>query len=454
MVAVRARSPPGRHLGHGGLEGGAHARDARPFLRGAVACLPGVFGEMEELDAAAVDELPVVRRPRPQRGPPAVQPPEQALGVERLGRDPLAAERGNEVAARHLRPRRKPQQAEKGGGEIHGGDPARDGDTRRHARAGDDQGNVQRGLVEQHGVRDFSVLAERLPVIGKDGHHRVLLVARGAQPVEHAAELRIGVGDLAVVRPAGEGGPVRLGRVVRGMRVVEVHPDEERPVRGRRGQPPEGGVHDVARGTLRPRARDGAVLEVLAERVEALPEPEGGGHGVGAHEGRRAVTPPLQHRGQRLMLRVEREDDVVADAVDGRVEAGEDRRVGGAGQRDRALSVREAGAAGGQPVQARRAGRGVAVRAHVVRAKGVDGDEEEVGARRAMRRPPPESQAEGGEERYCDRDPSHAPRGRGRGRTLRLRPLRARHAGILEGAKDRRKSERPRGSAPGPFTAA
>ena len=51
------------------------------------------------------------------------------------------------------------------------------------------------------------------------------------------------------------------------------------------------------------------------------------------------------------MLRVEREDDVVADAVHGRVEAGEDRGVGGARQRHRALRVLEARAAGGQPVE-------------------------------------------------------------------------------------------------------
>jgi hypothetical protein len=330
---------------------------------------------------------------------------------------------------------------QEGGGDVHGRHAGGDGDARRHPGAGQEKRDVQRRLVEEHGVGDLAVLAERLPVIGQHGHHRIRLVPRGPQPLEHPAELRVRVGDLTVVRPPRELRPIGLGRVVGSMGIVEVHPDEERRVRGRR-QPAEGRVDHVARGTLGPRPRDRAVLEVLAEGVEALPEAEGGGDGVGAHEGRGAVPAALEERGQGLMFRVEREDDVVADPVHGRVEAGEDRGMRGSGHRHRALRLLEAHAAGGERVQARRPGRGVAVRAHVVRAEGVDGDEEEIGWARAMSRPPSDGEPDRGDHGRREHRPAWA-------LPLRLLLLRARHDGILSGGKDRRKKRTAPGECPG-----
>src|SRR6185436_13263687 len=167
---------------------------------------------------------------------------------------------------------------------------------------------------------------------------------------------------------------------------------------GRRGEPGEGRVHDVARGTLGAGTGNRAVLEVLAEGGEALPEPEGGGHGIGADEGGRAIAVPLEDRGQRLVPRVEREDHVVPHAVHGGIEAGEDRRVRRAGHGHRALRVLEADAAGGQRVQARRAGAGGPVHTDVVGAQGVDDDEEEARRRRRGRLvTPPADGGQGGE---------------------------------------------------------
>ncbi len=286
--------------GQGGPQVGAHARDAGRFLRGPIVRLARVLGQVEELGPGTVDQLPIAGRPRAERRPAAIETPEKALRIEGLGRKPLAAERRAKVPAGHLRWRLEPQQAEKGRCEVHGGDAARHGHARRHVGPGEEERNVQRRLVQEHGVGDLPVLSQRLTVIGQHRHHGVLLVARGAQPIDQPPELRVGECDLAVVRPARKRSPVRLRRVVRGVGVVKVHPDEERRV-PRPGEPGEGGVDHVARGTLRTGARDRAVLEVLAECVEPLPEAEGGGDGVGAHEGRGAVALRLEQGGQRSM---------------------------------------------------------------------------------------------------------------------------------------------------------
>ena len=99
------------------------------------------------------------------------------------------------------------------------------------ARTREEEGNAERGLVDQHRVGHLAVLAQRLAVVGQHRHHRVALVARRLDRVEHAADLLVGEGDLAVVGPARERALVGLGGIVGRVRVVEVQPGEEGPAR-------------------------------------------------------------------------------------------------------------------------------------------------------------------------------------------------------------------------------
>ena len=233
----------------------------------------------------------------------------------------------------------------------------------------------------------LAVLSERLAVVREHRDHGVALVARGAKPGEQPPELRIRERDLAVVRPPGELRPIGLGRIVGSVRIVEVRPDEEGRLPGL-GEPAEGIVHDLVRPALGARARDRALLEVLGEDVEPLPEAEGGRHRIGPYERGRTIALGLEQRGESLVARIERKDDVVADAVDGRVQAGEDRGVRGARERHRALGLLEPDAAGGQGIQGRGRGLPVAVDADVIGAQRVDRDEQQVRPRRPTPREP------------------------------------------------------------------
>ena len=432
----------GSHAGHRRAQVGPHALDARAFLRGSVARLGRVVGQVEQLRPAAVDELPVVHRPGAQRRPAAVQPAEEALRIERLGRDPRAMERWPQVASVQLRRRRQAQQAEERRGEVHGAHTVGHHRSRRNAWTGQQERHAQRRLVDEDGVRHLAVLSQRLAVVGEHGDHRIGLATGRAKPVEEAPELRVGEGDLAVVEPAGELRPVGLGGIVGCVGVVEMDPDEERPP-ARVGEPPERVVDDLVGRPLGARSGDGALPEVLGEGVEALPEAEGGGHRVGPDEGRRAVALRLQPGGERLVARVEGKDDVVAHAVHGRIEAGQDRRVRRPGHGYRGLGLLEPRAPRGEGVEGPRARLARAVDADVVGPQGVDGDEEEVRSRRPVPAPPPEGEPDqndeaGGRQRV-------EPLPRWLRRRCGLLALRAAHAGILV----RPKQTAP-GSPPGP----
>src|SRR5258708_428801 len=100
---------------------------------------------------------------------------------------------------------------------------------------------MQRGLVEQETMGQLTVLAERFTVVADEDDDRLLPIDRGQQ----TPYLSIDVGDLAVVRLR-----VRRRRCIRGVRIVEVDPGEERS-----GvavlQPVQGTVDRVAAPSLR-----------------------------------------------------------------------------------------------------------------------------------------------------------------------------------------------------------
>ena len=200
------------------------------------------------------------------------------------------------------------------------------------------------------------------------------------QPAEQASHHLVGVGDLGevgLVRVArGEG----LGRVVGRVRIVEVDPGEE-ALRAHRFEPRERVRHHLVALLLDGAERDHLVLreielvrvdvEALAEAPLALEHP-----GRDERSGREAaLAQPLRERHLGV---VEEEAAVVAHAVMGRDEPGEDRRVRRERERNGGGRVVEDDAVARERVDVRREVGAKAVAAQPIRAGRVERHDDQV----------------------------------------------------------------------------
>ena len=121
--------------------------------------------------------------------------------------------------------------------------------------------------------------------------------------------------------------------------------------------------------------------EVVVVDAEAAVEAVAAGEDDRRDHGGGVVAGGAQARGDGVDVGAEGEGAVVAHAVARRVEAGEDGGVAGQGDRRRGVAAGEADAAAGQRVEVGGVRPAPAVGAEVVGAGGVEGDEDEVGAR-------------------------------------------------------------------------
>ena len=152
--------------------------------------------------------------------------------------------------------------------------------------------------------------------------------------LEQPADLRVGKRDLADVQVVPVGRSIRLRRVVRTMGIVEMRPQKEagfadrvEPAESRRSSrrpPAAGGSPASARSTL---------ADALVHLESLLQAAIGAQHhrsdeSSGPKTSRRAESPPSSSRAS-----CERGIRVVADAVVGRQQSGEQARV--RGQRER-----------------------------------------------------------------------------------------------------------------------
>ncbi len=148
-------------------------------------------------------------------------------------------------------------------------------------------GILQHAVVEKHPVLLLAVLAEALAVIGDDRDERAVEAAAALERRDQAADARVDVGDLAVVRRRLEAGGERRRRIVGRVRVVQMHPAEER-LRAAAVEPLHRGVdHRIAAPLhlqLEPVAEAG---EVGVEGVEPLREAVRRGEDEGADEAAR-----------------------------------------------------------------------------------------------------------------------------------------------------------------------
>ncbi len=244
---------------------------------------------------------------------------------------------------------------------------------------GDDEGHAQRGLVDEEPVRQLAVIAEGLAVIPRRDHDQAAAGA-GLRGGDDAAQTGVGGGNLAVVGAPGLLLAVGRGRIVGRVRLVEMHPGEEGAVLS--GDPfLGGGGDDRARPLGLQHARaGGAALDAVVVDIESTPETEAPIEDVGGDEGGRRITAALEQRGQGRTVRGKDRAAVRVQTVMRRLQAAQQRRVRRQGQGHGGEGLVEHGPPRGQRVQVGRGPRLRAVGPDVVRAQGVDRDEQDARA--------------------------------------------------------------------------
>ena len=199
---------------------------------------------------------------------------------------------------------------------------------------------------------------------------------RWLQRLQQPPQLRVDEGDLAGVGVVRKRARIPRRRLVLGVRVVEVHPQEE--ARGRCLDPGDRRVHHGVRVSLRATrvARSPAGRHLIVVAVEAAGQAELAFQDHGAHEGGRLEPGGAHPLGERRKIRFEAEDQVVADTVVGWIEGRHQRGVRGERERCRRERRFEAHSFRGDAVQRRGARPLSSVAAQPIRPERVDGDED------------------------------------------------------------------------------
>ena len=271
-------------------------------------------------------------------------------------------------------------------------------DARGQRGTGHDERDSDGCVVHEEPVLLFAVLAERLAVIAEDDDDRAIEAAVAGEMIEQTAQLQIGCRNLRVVRADHRRRKAladRCGRIVRRMRLVEMHPREER-ARPILVEPFDGFRHDLAAGPLhRVEADVHAVLaeiEVVEEALEALGDAPSTIEDERGDEPAGAVPSGAHDFCERLLLLAEIEAAVVAHAMRAGEGSGHERRVRRECQRRRRGRLREPDAAGREGVERRRLRRGIPIAADMIRPQRVDGDDEDVESGIAARARDPRSE--------------------------------------------------------------
>ena len=171
---------------------------------------------------------------------------------------------------------------------------------------------------------------QAFPVVGRDDDDGLVQDPLFPEAFQDLPDEGIHVSDLAVVqppRPPGILALVGLGRLVRGVGVVEMDPAEE-PTVPVRFEPIEKGFGDLAPFTLDGIEADLLVLgeiEIVIVMTKTLAEAPAGIENEGADERARRSAFLLQDLGQSDIFGLQVEAAVVPDAVNVRIGPREDR---------------------------------------------------------------------------------------------------------------------------------
>src|SRR5258708_27860253 len=95
----------------------------------------------------------------------------------------------------------------------------------------DDKRNVNGGVVNKEAVLMLAVLCESFAVIAHEQNQAAIINLITFEPLDQAAEFMVGISNLSVVEVALILAAVRLGRIIRAMRIVQMQPKEKWPPR-------------------------------------------------------------------------------------------------------------------------------------------------------------------------------------------------------------------------------
>src|SRR5262245_58406268 len=146
-------------------------------------------------------------------------------------------------------------------------------------------------------------------------------------------------------------------------------------------------------------------IEVVEVGIEALRDAPPAIEHERADEAAGSVSVRLEHLRESRLLVADVELPVVADAVEGRERAGQQRGMRRERQRRHGRGMRETKPAGGETVEGRRLGRVVAVAAEAIWAKRVDGNQQYVRAAGPLTRRATDGDYENHDNR--ERAPAH-----------------------------------------------
>src|SRR4051794_4566359 len=192
---------------------------------------------------------------------------------------------------------------------------------------------------------------------------------------DHHRDTEVGGGHLAVVWTPREFARERRRRIVRRMRIVEMHPQEKRS--GRILQPAGRAAGGFSGTTLQRRRRQmcpAGTFEMIVVLLVIVTEPGRRTNNERRHERRRVIAGTAQHRRDRRHRVGQREPVVVVNTVADRIPSGQDRRVRRQRQRRMRGRIDEDGASTSNRVDRRRHISG----ANTVCAQRVDRDHDHI----------------------------------------------------------------------------
>ena len=162
------------------------------------------------------------------------------------------------------------------------------------------------------------------------------------------------------------------------MRIVVVHPEEVRAAGWQLRRPGERGARDEGGIPLRVSLLPGSLgdHEVVVD-VEAPRQPEAAVQNARCHERRRAIAAPRERFRERRDPRGKRRDSVVANAMGGGLETGQDRTVRRERQRRSRQRVPEADPALTEGVEVRRQRGATLDPTDVIRPRRIERDQDD-----------------------------------------------------------------------------
>src|SRR6185369_2970869 len=266
-----------------------------------------------------------------------------------------------------------------GGSDIHQADSSVYLLTRR-VKPGklDDQWHVNSGVIQENTMRVLAMLAKRLTVIRHHGDKRFVIQALGAQRSKKTTQLRVHVGDLAVIRIGLIAAFERLRRIVRIMGVVKVYPQEKWPCLSL-AEPGERMVYHFAGATFHRFVAIGAAWTKPEARVINLETPikprrratQRIKYKRGDEGGR--VIPALAQNVGRVGQFVRKRNSEIDHMIELRVSPRKNRGMRSCGQRDVRVGMRKHRRLTGQCIQIWRQPALPSEKAHAIGASSVQG---------------------------------------------------------------------------------